>query len=391
MGTISFWQHRNAGPVQSTDVAVVGGGIVGASTAYWLGQLRPSLRVALVDAGALASGASGRNAGFLLQGSASDYASDIERYGNDVAAYLWRISGENRAWVERAFDGERFDLARTGSLTVAGTPDEAERLLRSANLLREQGEPVQFLDADALHRRIQANGFYGGMYVPTGGTVDSVRLVRAIAGASGANLLEHRRVVRADWDGSRVSLETPGGRIEAGQTVFALNAYGPGLFPWMSAYVRPVRAQMLATAPVPVWLNEPVYSHEGFYYIRQMPDGRLLVGGARHLFADVEVGLEDAVTPALQQALVAYVEAHFPVAGALRVERPWSGTMGFSPDHLPVIGAVPDMPGSFWAGGLTGHGMGYGFRIGRMLAERVLGLPADAEDRYFDARRFEGG
>jgi len=388
MGTISFWQRRNAAASESADIAVIGGGIVGVSTAFWLRRLRPDLRVTIVEAGALASGASGRNAGFLLQGSASDFATDSRRFSTDVAAYLWRFSGENRAMVEHELDGERFDLARTGSLTVAGSEAEAARLRVSVDALAAAGEPVTYLDAARLHERIGGAGFYGGMQVPTGGTVDSFRLVHAIAAASEARVLTHRRVVAVQPAGDRVRLETMAGDIEAGQAIFALNAYGPLLFPWMSAFVRPLRAQMLATVPTGrVWLHQPVYSHDGFYYIRQLPDGRLLVGGARHLFLEDEVGYEDTTTPALQQALLAYVAAHFPAAGRVSVDHAWSGIMGFSPDGLPAIGPLPGVPGSFWVGGMSGHGMGYGFRLGRLMAERALGRTPDAADRLFDAER----
>ena len=388
MSTISFWQRRNAAPAESADIAVVGGGIVGVSTAYWLRRLRPDLRVTIVEAGALASGASGRNAGFLLQGSASDFMSDTSRYGADAAMYLWRFSGENRALVERELDGARFDLARTGSLTVAGSEPEAERLRGSVDALAAAGEPVAYLDAARLHARIGGAGFFGAMHVPAGGTVDSFRLVHAIAAASEARVLTHRRVVAVQPTGDRVRLETMAGDIEAGQAIFALNAYGPRLFPWMSAFVRPLRAQMLATAPTGrVWLQQPVYSHDGFYYIRQMPDGRILVGGARHLFVEEEVGYEDVTTPALQQALLAYIATHFPASGPVKVDRAWSGVMGFSSDGLPAIGPLPGIPGSFWVGGMSGHGMGYGFRMGRLVAERALGRTPDAGDRLFDAER----
>jgi glycine/D-amino acid oxidase-like deaminating enzyme len=387
MPTLSFWHRRNSGPAESFDFAVVGGGILGVSTAFWLRRLRPGVRVAVVEAGALGSGASGRNAGFLLQGSASDFVSDSERYGVEVAAYLWQFSGENRAMIEWEMDGSRFDLSRTGSFTVAGSPDEADRLCASVEALRARGEPVEWLEADRLHARIAARGFFGGMFVPAGGTIDSLRLVWTIAAESGAELREHRPVMDLDGAGDRIRLETMAGDIEAGQAIFALNAYGPILFPWMAEYVRPVRAQMMATSPVGHWLSTPVYSHEGFYYLRQMPDGRLLVGGARHLFVEEEVGYEDVTTPGLQAALQTYIETHFPGASAAMPERAWSGAMGFSVDHLPLVGAMPDLPGSFWVGGLTGHGMGYGFRLGRLVAERVLGMPVAGEDRLFDANR----
>ena len=62
--------------------------------------------------------------------------------------------------------------------------------------------------------------------------------------------------------------------------------------------------------------------------------------------------------------------------------------MGFSPDRLPVIGAVPDAPGSVWAAGFTGHGMGYGFRFGKLLAEVTLDEPRPAGLELFSTSRF---
>ena len=63
--------------------------------------------------------------------------------------------------------------------------------------------------------------------------------------------------------------------------------------------------------------------------------------------------------------------------------------MGFSPDHLPVIGDVPELPGSYWAAGFTGHGMGYGFRFGRLMAEHTLGFDAPGGLDLFSAARFD--
>ncbi|HEX8386719.1 MAG TPA: FAD-binding oxidoreductase, partial [Rubricoccaceae bacterium] len=125
----------------------------------------------------------------------------------------------------------------------------------------------------------------------------------------------------------------------------------------------------------------------GFYYVRQAPDGRVLVGGARHLHEATEVGHDDATTPALQADLEAYLRAHVPAAADAPVERRWSGTMGFSPDGLPVIGDVPGVPGAVYGAGFTGHGMGYGLRFGRLAARRLLGEPDEA-DGLFGADRF---
>jgi glycine/D-amino acid oxidase-like deaminating enzyme len=91
----------------------------------------------------------------------------------------------------------------------------------------------------------------------------------------------------------------------------------------------------------------------------------------------------------VQHTLEQYLHEHFPWTEGLAVERRWSGTMGFSPDGRPVVGPVPGLDGSFFATGFTGHGMGYGFRMGRLLAELATGT--DRPDGYdlFTADRFE--
>lgn len=81
-------------------------------------------------------------------------------------------------------------------------------------------------------------------------------------------------------------------------------------------------------------------------------------------------------------------DTYFPQTRGLRVLQRWSGVMAFSPDALPFIGKVPELPGCYWTTGFAGHGMAYGFRFGRLLAELTLG---DAHPEGFDlfsARRF---
>jgi glycine/D-amino acid oxidase-like deaminating enzyme len=165
-----------------------------------------------------------------------------------------------------------------------------------------------------------------------------------------------------------------------------LNAYLPRVLPGLGEAVRPVRAQMMATEPIAPVLDRPVYSHEGYFYIRQRWDGRVLVGGARHLHLEQETGYEDGTTPELQDDLAAYLADHFPEVANARIDRRWSGTMGFSPDGLPVVGTVPGVPGAIYAAGFTGHGMGYSMRFGDLLASRLLG-EADEADDLFDAAR----
>ncbi|HMB93221.1 MAG TPA: FAD-binding oxidoreductase [Rhodothermales bacterium] len=388
--TVSFWQQNTREAEVSCDIAVVGGGIIGCSTAYWLRHLRPGLRVAMVEAGRLAQGASGRNAGFLLQGTAHDYLSDRETYGDDATRRLWHFTKENRDLIASELRSALFNLEASGSLSVAGTEEEDERMQAAVPFMRADGAPVAYIPPLETNRRLTAQGFFGSLYIPSGATLHPAKLVQHIAEASEARVLTHHRVVAIETQGEQVVLETPVRRIRAGQVVLALNAYLPLLFPQLSRYVQPVRAQMFATRPLrPRWLPLPVYSHEGYFYLRQLKDGTVLLGGARHLHRAVEVGYEDTTTPALQKDLLAYFHHHFSQTREAQVAQRWSGTMGFSPDRLPVIGAVPGVPGSVWAAGFTGHGMGYGFRFGKLLAEVALEEPRPAGLDLFSVSRFE--
>jgi glycine/D-amino acid oxidase-like deaminating enzyme len=372
-------------------VAVVGGGVIGAATAWALGRLRPGLRVVVVEAERLAFGASGRNAGFLLPGTHRDPASAAAAYGAERARRLLRFTLENVALVDAlARETPAFGYAPTGHWTAAGTPEEAERLRASVALFAQEGVSARYLDAAEAARRIGAEGFAGALEIDAGGSLFPARLVRLLAATSGADVLEGWPVASVEPGPEGVRLGSADGEaLDATQVLLALNAYLPRLRPELERFVRPVRAQMLATAPVAERLGRPVYSHEGYYYLRQHPDGSLLLGGARHLHVDQEVGYEDATTEGLQASLLAYLRTHFPRLGEPPVAHRWGGAMGFSPDSLPVVGAVPGVSGAHFACGFTGHGMGFAARFGRLLAHRLVGEADEAAD-LFDAARFDG-
>lgn len=391
--TISFWQRAEMGPDVTCDVAVVGGGIIGTSTAYWLKRLHPTLNVALLDAHTFGFGATGRNAGFLLQGAAVDFATDIERYGLKNAALLWDFTLENRNLIAAEFDAARIQFAPTGSVLLAGDSVEAERLHVSAAKLSDSGQSVSYWNAKEVTSKTRGIGYEGGLYIGSGASLNSQRLLREIAGKSGAQLLEYHPVHDIQPEGEHIALYTPRRKVRANQVILALNAYLPQLLPENATLVRPVRAQMFATNPLKSWLAYPVYSHEGYYYLRQLSGGELLMGGARHLHTSTEIGYDDATTSPLQDDLLAYLLQHYPhlnqTVDASFVSQRWSGTMGFTPDGLPVIGEAQGMKGCIWAAGFNGHGMGYGFRFGKLLAQIHGGLyQNDRYARMFSIDRF---
>lgn len=388
--TVSFWQHTHRERARAYDVIVVGGGITGCSTAYWLHRRRPSLQIAVVEAEDLGAGASGWNAGFVLQGAAFDYLTDIERYGERTARRLWQFTRDNRELLVSELRGSAFYWDAQGSLTVAGNSEEDERLQSSVARLRAAGAPVVYLKPEQTNNRLHSSGFYGGLHVTTGGVVNPLQLVRHLAERSEADFYCHLPVrdVQFDLQGG-VGLQTEDGPFWASRVVFAVGPFLPTLIPSLSRYVRPVRAQMLATAPAETAaIPLPVYSHAGEFYVRQLQTGEVLVGGGRYSHEAAENTTTDTTTPAVQAAIERYLHGHFPWTEPLSVRHRWSGTMGFSPDGLPVVGPVPDHPQSVFATGFTGHGLAYAIRMGRLLADRICGSGWSSEYELFAATRF---
>lgn len=383
--TASPWQRPL--DVVEADVAIVGAGVTGAATAYWVRRLEPDARVVIIEAERLAHGASGRNAGLLLLGTHRDYASAVETYGPEAARRIWDVTAETLDLIEEHVDPEAVGLAWTGSVIAAGSEAETERLRRSRHLLGAEGVETQFVEADALPTRFGVHALGGALFVPRGGVIDPARLVLWLAEESGTEVREGWRVASLVPSPRGVRLvAVGGGAVEAERVLVATNAWTSALLPELAEVVRPVRAQMLATAPVGPLLQTPIYSHEGYFYLRQRSDGRLLLGGARHLHRDTEVGLSDATTDALQADLDAYLGRHLPEAAGVAVERRWSGAMGFSSDGLPLLGEVEGVPGAHVAAGFSGHGMAFGMRFGLLAARTLLGQPDSVSDLFHSDR-----
>lgn len=376
--TPSLWLSRGHVP-EEVDTVVVGAGIVGLSTAYWL--TRSGRRPVVLDADGIASHASGRNAGFLLTGTAETYASLVRGIGEPAARRLWELSSENRELLR----GEILDPGKVdceflpeGSwiAALADHPGQERELRESCERLASLGLDVQWREAAEVRRASGCPLLGGGIFQPRDGGIDPARLCRGIArlvGDAGGQVRTGVRVRRLEPEGGRVRLVTDGGHFLAERVVLALNAYASQLLPHLLGEIRPVRGQILTTAPGPRDLQGVWYVNDGYEYLRQLRDGTFLLGGCRWVARDTEVGYEEAPTARVQGALDAFLRDAFPCFADRPVLHRWAGTMAFTADGLPRTGEVPGVPGAVYAAGMNGHGMSLGFATGRWLAGRVVG------------------
>ena len=356
----SPWQGR-------ADVIVIGGGVTGCSCALTLAEA--GVRVRLLEAREVASGASGRNGGFALRGGAMAYDVAREQLGIEAASRLWRLT---EAYLDRleSLAGDAF--RRVGSLRLAA--DEAERhsLRAEHDALRQDGFAVEWLDQlpDAL-----ASRYYGAILHPGDGALQPARWVRRLgrlAAEAGADVCERSRVESLD-------------ALDADHVVVATDGSGQGLLPALDAAITPTRGQVIVTEPLERLLFErPHYARHGYDYWHQTPDRRLVMGGRRDAALELETTSEEATTDVIQRELDAFAAE---LAGQpVRVTHRWAGIWGTTADTLPLVGQVPDRPDVWVALGYSGHGNVLGLAAGDLVARAIGGERAPELDALDPAR-----
>lgn len=392
--TVSQWRRSSNPTSETCDALVIGAGIAGISGALELE--RRGLSVIVLERDQPGAGASGRNAGFLMRGCAENYAAACRDYGRERAKALWRLTEENLEAL-RAEGVERLPtVQRAPSCLLALEEQEREELRASAALLREDGFRVEWLEApgdgpdDAVWRpRHGARRALAGLVNPDDGACNPVDVLALLTRKLRAPVRQRSEVtqIQEGPGGRSVVVRTAEGTIEAAHALLCANAYIGLILPEAARLARPTRGQMLA-ARFPegsgVRLLMSYYANHGYEYFRQTRDGTVVVGGWRRRHADEEVGYEDRTTEPVQQGLEAFA-AHM-LGQPFEIAARWSGTMGFSPDGLPVVAPVGGFgSGRVWfCGGFTGHGMSMGFRTAQIAVGAMLG----GAPNLFDASRF---
>jgi gamma-glutamylputrescine oxidase len=358
----------------STDVAIVGGGLTGVSTAWHLRQRRPDLGVVLLEAGVLGQGASGRNGGQVL-----NWVNGVEPETPEATR---RVHAATRAGIDLAeqFAGKFAPgaFSRSGCLEVYTDPGRAEKAALRVERLREAGVPAEFLPASALTIR----GACGAVLDPLAGRLNGFALLqgmrRALLG-DGVVVHEHTRVVRVHGD-TRIVLETPEGEVRARALVLATNAYTPALGFFRSG-ILPLHSHVLATPPIPdgAWETDGWGPFGGFTddldritYACRTPGGRVVFGGGGNAAYVYRFGGGTVAAPGAQRAvrfMHATLARYFPRLAEAPIERQWAGVLGITLDRVCSMGVGGPGRNVYHALGYSGHGLALALLAGRVLAD----------------------
>lgn len=389
--SISLWLAPSVlAPAKNYDFVIVGGGIAGLSTAYWLQREHPKARLALIEKNRLGFGATGRNAGFVTCGSTAHYLKLHQHFGAEKAAEIWKFSEKNRELLKEHVIEDQADLVdyrQTGSCTVAAEEEMWRTYRETAALMRAHHIATKEIDAKTLESAYGVSGFLGGIEYPGDGFIHPIKLLERLRTKLKVDLYEGTEVFALENHGKTQKLRTDRGVFETPKVVLTLNAYLPLVLKEFKNLITPHRGQILVTEPLPQFVKGPVYLTKFLCYFRQLPSGHLLVGGFRNRSLETENTLLDQTTEVIQEALLQFVRDTFKHGKAAQIAYQWSGIMGFTPDEQMLIGTLPDNPGLSLMAGCSGHGLGLSFHAAKVLVASLSGRKIPP---HLDLQRFLG-
>ncbi|WP_236792998.1 FAD-binding oxidoreductase [Amycolatopsis sp. GM8] len=374
------------------DVVVVGAGMVGAACAYFCAEA--GLDVAVVDRGAVAGGTTSGGEGNIL---VSDKEPGAEL---DLALYsvrLWTELGER-------FGAESLELQHKGGVVVAQTPEAAAGLAKFAARQRENGIGATDVSAAEL-AELEPNltrEVSGGAYYPQDMQVQpmlaAAELLRQ-ARRRGTTVHSGTEVLGFRQSGGRIAeVETSAGPIPARWVINAAGTWGGEISALAGAPVPvlPRRGFVLVTEPLPIVVRHKVYTadyvanvasgDEGLetsVVVEGTQAGTVLIGASRE-----RVGFDRTFSLPVVRKLAAQAIGVFPFLADVSLLRSYLGFRPYCPDHLPVIGEDPRVPGLVHACGHEGAGIGLAAGTGKLIAQVVSGTTPDLDLGPFRPDRF---
>jgi glycine/D-amino acid oxidase-like deaminating enzyme len=369
------------GPVEGrVDVAVVGGGFTGLSAALAFGRRGAS--VAVLDAGRMGGGASGRNGGQCNTGVAQDYAALRGQLGVERAQGCYRAYAAAVDTVERLIreEGIDCDYLASGKLKLAAKLHHLEHLERTAELIRREVDPdVEIIGRDQIRSEVESDSFHGGLLQKHGGQMHMGRFAVGLANAAvrrGAQLYEHAAVTSIAKESGGYRVESTRGTLHAQQVLIATGPSRHGPFAWYRRRLAPVGSFIVVTEPLPpaqlmrLLPNRRSYTTSRLMhnYFRVTPDSRLLFGGRARFTASEQPS--DARSGRILQRTLAQL---FPALASVRIDYCWGGLVDITADRLPRAG---QHEGVWFSMGYSGHGTQMSTHMGQVMADVMSGNPS---------------
>jgi glycine/D-amino acid oxidase-like deaminating enzyme len=382
----------------AVDVAIIGGGYTGLTTAYELRRADPGLRVAVLEAREIGYGSSGRNGSFAMTVVGLGFGATRLLKGQDFLIRAHRYMMRAVDTLDELIDREGLDCdkIRPGFLRVATTETYLRKVRREVELMNRLGfDDIHLLGRAEVRQRVHSPIHLGAMWEPRLVLVHPLKLVRAerdLAIRYGAQVFEHTPVHRLKRD-DRFRLDTPRGTVTAEKVVFATNAYSH-LFPQLRRKQVPAFTHMLSTEPLTPEQIEPIGWHgrEGLedtrnliHHYRLTADNRITMGGGPVGFTFAN-SLRGDHSPAAWREVESHFRVTFPHLRKVRFSHRWGGPFSVTLDLTPAMGFLGDRR-AMYSLGCIGHGVSMTHLNAQTLRDMVLERESDLTESPFVGRR----
>jgi len=350
--------------MKPVDVVVVGAGIVGSSTAYFL--TKAGLDVMLID-----------NRGVVGSGGATQACAGGVRHQGRMPAEMPLALYAIPFWkaLEQELEAD-LHYRRDGMTIVTDEEPLIARLEERVASEQSLGLDIRMVYGEDLRYLVPGLSLrmLAGSYCPLDGHADPLRAVSAlVSGAQrmGAQVKWRCPAQRLVREKSRVvAVQTPSGRIHCNQVVLSAGAWSSILS--ATAGVRlpfqPFALQMMVTRRCPHVLDQVLGWLGHGISLKQVPSGGFVIGGGWPGRGDVSTGATALMPGSMAKSARTTVEL-FPSLSVFPVVRAWVGLEAFSVDEMQVTGPVPGLEGLFIAAGFSGHGFAIGPGVGSLIAE----------------------
>ena len=378
MPELSFWEKETF--YAHRDIIIIGSGLVGLWSAYYMKKNVPHANILIVDRGNIPTGASTRNAGFACIGSATELLAHAREAGEQKMLEMVAMRYEGLSRIQKVFGKKEIEYERYGGYELI-TDKQYGKLKQLKNdlgwlnitLRKAIKNEKTFRVAD---KKIKDFGFKQTSHLiesKTEAQLHSGKLLQALlkkVQGMGVQVFTQTEIKSFQKTNGKIILQTNlPVSLSADQLLICTNGFASQLLPEID--VIPVRGQVLVTSPIKkLAFRGAFHFDEGFYYFRNLSGNRVLLGGARNTALEAENSNEFTVTNTIQAELERFLSTVILPKQKYTVEHRWSGIMGMGSGKFPIIKRIEK--NIYCAVRMSGMGVALSPVVGDIVARQML-------------------